>query len=360
MSNNINERIARKRFAKNNKRKRKCFNVNKSCVRLMKNKCIIRAPKVLDIYNHINYEETLRFINSFEKIDKQKIIISFTSCEEVKAAALVLLYAKLETILKSKSDVLISFLYGANFFIKKIINHSGIEFLCSQKYSENNFNTESNHLAIISGVGGQYRDDIIDFIKANIYKNKLSVTQESEYSDAIQEAINNVGFHAYPNQEPQNRFWWLRCSLIKDELYLILYDQGAGIPNTFSKGNKIFDEIDWDDPETLSILAELRDKWSLDKSISVDEIHNNQTKNSQLIGLAMTDDITRVSGKDESKHGQGSKSIKKLVSNNENGMLWIFSNNGLFRFTSEEDMPMLDDFNSSINGTLIQWNIKVI
>lgn len=148
--------------------------------------------------------------------------------------------------------------------------------------------------------------------------------------------------------------------MIKDELYLILYDQGAGIPNTFSKGNKIFDEIDWDDPETLSILAELRDKWSLDKSISVDEIHNNQTKNSQLIGLAMTDDITRVSGKDESKHGQGSKSIKKLVSNNENGMLWIFSNNGLFRFTSEEDMPMLDDFNSSINGTLIQWNIKVI
>lgn len=77
MSNNINERIARKRFAKNNKRKRKCFNVNKSCVRLMKNKCIIRAPKVLDIYNHINYEETLRFINSFEKIDKQKIIISY-------------------------------------------------------------------------------------------------------------------------------------------------------------------------------------------------------------------------------------------------------------------------------------------
>ncbi|HHE3620733.1 TPA: hypothetical protein ACPD3F_000852 [Pasteurella multocida] len=351
--------LAKKRFINNKKRKDKSFNSYKHNHYWHNSGYIFRAPKVLDIYDHNNYEPTLKFINAFDHIENQNITISFIACEKIKAAALVLLYSKLEVVLR-KQAIKVKIIYGANLFIRKIITHSGFEFLCHNQYSENNFQIQSNHLAIISGVGGKYRDEIVDFIKENIYKNKLSVTQENQYSDAIQEAINNVGFHAYPDKEAKYKYWWLRCSLIDDELYLILYDQGTGIPNTFTKGNKIFDEIDWDSPETKDILMELSTKWSLPDSIDINKLQTDQIKSSQLIGLAMEDDITRLSGKDEDKHGQGSKSIKKLVSSNENGMLWIFSNDGLFRFTNEDDMPKLDDFNSSINGTLIQWNIKVI
>ena len=77
------------------------------------------------------------------------------------------------------------------------------------------------------------------------------------------------------------------------------------------------------------------------------------------IFFAMADDITRMTGDDELKHGQGSKSIKRLVSSHENGILWIFSNRGLYRYKNDDSPPWLKDYKQSINGTLIQWNIKV-
>lgn len=64
-----------------------------------------------------------------------------------------------------------------------------------------------------------------------------------------------------------------------------------------------------------------------------------------------------VTGTDSSKHGQGSKSIKALVADNDIGTLWIYSNDGLYKLKSGSVETI--DLPKRMHGTLIQWNIKV-
>ncbi|KNE85439.1 hypothetical protein [Aggregatibacter aphrophilus] len=329
---------------------------------MKKRKNIFRCPRIFTIYNNEYRNESLAFINSLDLIIKNnltEVTISFFSCIDIKAAAMVLLYSKLETILAS-SHVKIHFLFSPFYGdLQLLLKKSGFAYLLKHRKSKNNLERGQEGMPIISGVGGKFRDEIIDFIQYQIYKNKLTPEQEHILSDAIYEAINNVTLHAYPEHDACHRPWWLMCDLFENELYLVLYDQGSGIPKTFCKGNKLFDSIDWESDEAKQVLTELIDKFGLSQNISIPSIEAISTSESTAIHLAMTDDITRMTGKDEEKHGQGSKSIKKLVSSHENGTLWVFSCGGLMKYLNDDTLPELVDLPIPINGTLIQWNIKV-
>lgn len=323
---------------------------------------ILRCHKYLDIYNPRYYEETLKFIHSLDKLKIEsfvkEFVISFIQTKEIKAAASVLLYAKLEELLSYNLKFRLR--TDFNIAIANQLKRAGFYTLMRQGNQNNIFSC--NKLPIISGKSGEFREEIIDFIKEQIYQNKFDDNLEYVYGDAIQEAINNVSLHAYPNKKDQEKKWWLYCTLINDELYLVLYDRGNGIPKTFTKGNQLFDEIDWSDEELREEIQQNLDRWGLEipsPTENLTDIDNVKSSDSARIYFAMADDITRMIGKDELKHGQGSKSIKKLVSSHEEGILWIFSNKGLFRYHNDDTMPFLQNFNHSINGTLIQWNIKV-
>ena len=100
---------------------------------------IFPTPNILNIYNEEFYESTVRYINSLDSIIKNKyknVIISFVDCEYIKAAAMMILYAKIETILK-KSDVNISIKMSLNNEINKFIKQAGLIFLCANRCSEN-------------------------------------------------------------------------------------------------------------------------------------------------------------------------------------------------------------------------------
>ena len=61
---------------------------------MKKRKNIFRCPKVFTIYNNRYRDDSLAFINSLELIEKNNITeatISFFSCVEIKAAAMVML-----------------------------------------------------------------------------------------------------------------------------------------------------------------------------------------------------------------------------------------------------------------------------
>ncbi|URJ85781.1 hypothetical protein M9411_03505 [Pasteurella multocida] len=348
--------LSKKRFKKKCKRSSK---IRKSTDRFLYGS-LFRCPEYLTVYDEKFYEKTLGFINSLEMIATHKIKkakISFVNCKELKAAAIVLLYAKLDSIIKLYDIELEIIGSITSPKVNKMLKISGFYELLNRKGTlEHKFNEFESFLPVINGVGGQYRDEIVDFIKEKIYKNGLSPSQEHIYGDAIQEAINNVSIHAYPNSAPEHKKWWVKCDLVHDELFLVLYDQGEGIPSTFVKGNKLFDEIDWNSDMALEVFSEVRKRFNLD----IDRLDPQfSSKDSVAISLAMYGDLTRMEGKDELKHGQGSKSIKKLVSSNQNGVLWVFSNSGLFKYENEDTLPVLADFSQSINGTLIQWNIKV-
>ena len=324
---------------------------------------IFPTPNILNIYNEESYESTVRYINSLDSIIKNKykyVIISFADCEYIKAAAMMILYAKIETILK-KSDVNISIKMSLNNEINKFIKQVGLVFLCTNRCSENDIRKTKDDYPIINGNEGEFRDDIIDFIKNEIYQGALTDEEEYTLSDAIQEAMSNVYRHAYPKHTPSNqRPWWWMCTVVDDQLFLLLYDKGQGIPSTFTKGNTLFDEIDWDRSDVKSAITPKLKQYGLPESTNIAEVIKNTTvSDSIMISLAMSDDITRMTGNDEDKHGQGSKSIKKLVSDNKNGKLWVYSNRGLFFYQDDRTLPELYNMRNSIEGTLVQWNIRI-
>ena len=333
----------------------------------------VRMPERLDIYDSTQaINETLATLSRLERhlvSDFHLITLDFSQTKIIKAAAILILFSIIDRLIheKSKEIKIILRINHDEQAIKtrSILTKSGLLSLCNRRGYQNIFNLP--HLPIISSSGGKYREQIVDFIAAKIYKS-MPPELEYIYSDAIQEAINNVTAHAYLSlPETTPRKWWLLCELLNDQLYLVIYDSGVGIPNTFNI-NYDFSNLEWDNETTQQHFKQIYSEnisWLASEYPSfetfLESVKQNKTSVNELpdhlkIYMAMHGDMTR---KEEDKHGQGSKSIKALVSNNSSGVLWIFSGNGRMKFREEASRPILDGIPNKLTGTLIQWNIRV-
>ncbi|MET4863027.1 ATP-binding protein [Morganella morganii] len=314
----------------------------------------IKVPETFCIYSFNdkkNFRRVVDIINDTGKRKNTKVLLDFSQTLYVKAAAVLAFYAAVETSIKQNTSykiVALSRKQQVNDMLKK----SGLVTLCRNNISIPTF--DCDHMPVISGISGQYRDDIVDFIQKKIYNDKMSAATESIYGGAVQEAINNVYYHAYPDLDPEDRRWWVKCELVDDQLFLVIYDKGVGIPATVTKNKWYGSTLEQSYPELVSkVVNELkRDGISINNV----KLHAAFSLVSDAIKIAvsMADDVT---GTGKTQHGQGSKSIKALVNKNERGKLWIYSNKGLYKIN--EGTAEVVDLPASIEGTLIQWNIKV-
>ena len=208
-------------------------------------------------------------------------------------------------------------------------------------------------MPIISSVGSQQMEEIIDFIQRRIFKDNMSPTTEHAYGDAVSETINNVGLHAYPNTPLEEKRWWLMCSTFGRKLYLAIYDCGVGIPKTVIKKPWFFPLLKNSDPDQYRKLIE--EMPHLDAT-GIEILVPKRIPDERLIYYSMQSDVT---GTKQEKHGQGSKSIKALVNDTKDGLLWVFSNHGLYNFNVEDQQPGEAKLRMKFPGTLIQWNIEI-
>ncbi|WP_230090595.1 hypothetical protein [Pseudoalteromonas rubra] len=192
-------------------------------------------------------------------------------------------------------------------------------------------------LPIIKGTAeGEEFESVVDHIIENIIEN-CTAEMERKVGSAVSETVSNVKLHAYPSadNDSNNKAWWLMCSEIEGSLYLAIYDSGVGIPKTIHKRSWISDFIVNSAPHLVKAWTSHRDVDKINISM---EAGRTQTK--------------------EKKHGKGSKSIRALVEETPDGKLWVFSNNGLYQI-DENSAIHLVEHESSILGTLVQWNIKI-
>lgn len=196
-------------------------------------------------------------------------------------------------------------------------------------------------------------DDILDFIQNCVYKNKMLPEVEYKYGDAVSETINNVGLHAYPGRVSGQKKWWLLCNVIGDQLYLAIYDRGVGIPKTVLEKPWLLASMEKEFPDKYE---EIKKEFPDFENMGLNLFVTKKLTDPQLIYLSMLGD---VSGTKKDKHGQGSKSIKALVDETDDGKLWIFSNKGLYKFSLEEDGAEMYRLPNKMLGTLVQWNIKI-
>lgn len=361
------ERASLHRWEISQRRKQKIYNYNN---KQLPNSKMLYTPEILDIYGKDGIDRSLAFIHRLQKYQYNTILdftLNFRNCKTLKAAALVTIFSIVERIIVDyhKQVKLVLPTQKQAPHILKTLRKSGLIELCREKKVENYF--DRNYLPIVSSSGGRFREEIVDFIVKKIYQ-EMPPSLENIYADAIQEAINNVTAHAYiaENKNIIKR-WWLLCDVIGDQLYLVIYDAGIGIPQSLEVHiNK--NELDFSQPETISELREHYNNFpELNQHSTFEQLLSilNSAKfpekfpDEQKIYLAMIGNFTRKTGNDELKHGQGSKSIKALVSTNDDGILWIFSGLGRVKFVNDVIKPDLMSLPKHLTGTLIQWNIKV-
>ncbi|WP_272527600.1 MULTISPECIES: ATP-binding protein [unclassified Providencia] len=314
----------------------------------------IQFPEIFCIYeyeNKKNFRNVLEIIDNIDRETKTKVMLDFSKVRYLKVAAMLILYASVEKAIFRGISFKVCSLSKEN-KVNRILKNSGFITLCRNNELIPFF--DQDYMPVVSGIGGQYRDEIVDFIQEKIYKDRMSPDTESIYGGAVHETINNVSYHAYPELDANKKRWWVKCDLTKEQLYLAIHDKGVGIPETVTNKSWYGDTLTLSQPKLVKKIHEDLMKNDLDVSQLRLKIALGLVSDAIKIAVSMVDDI---SGTGETKHGQGSKSIKALVNKNEHGKLWIFSRNGLY-IINGDDVKVID-LPSPVKGTLIQWNIKV-
>jgi hypothetical protein len=174
----------------------------------------------------------------------------------------------------------------------------------------------------------QLRLEIEALVGFNIKKHLLF--------EGLSEAITNVGQHAYPDTSFGVKQWWLSASYDREDrrLCVMFYDQGAGIPATLPTS------------DVVERLREYFDFWPDSKKIEA----------AMEVGRSATG---------SSERGKGLQNLVEFAKAHAEGRLSIYSLKGMYRMiaSGEGDTQNVEilkrDNTHSINGTLIEWEVKL-
>lgn len=156
--------------------------------------------------------------------------------------------------------------------------------------------------------------------------------------EGLSEAITNVGHHAYPSIVVNSRKqWWVSASYNRQsrELFVMFYDQGAGIPVTLPTQWHSFEHL-------REIFGRLNDSQKIEAAMKY--------------GRSSTKLVER---------GKGLRNLVEFAKVHEEGRLSIYSLRGLYRLTRTGENETTEtgmagqDHKTSIGGTLIEWSVKL-
>ncbi|MEH9342905.1 hypothetical protein RAF24_11415 [Klebsiella pneumoniae] len=307
----------------------------------------IPAPSALDLFNPENYKLFIEFITLIRDCinDGEKVLIDFRNTNAIKACAVIVLYAYIDFLQRQTKDktVIAITTCGSTrvnnwFKICGIWGITGFQRVTADKL---------NSMEIVSAVAGKTKNNqesaearekiknVLKYIKGTIYEGKISVSDGQKLYAALTESISNVGLHAYSNETQFSEFisdigkrWWILAHKVEEQLYLMVYDMGEGIPVTLVK------------KDFFTLIA---------------QIFNPKT-DSDKIYAAVQYGETRMNSQ---KHGKGLPDMKRYVVDNPEGQLHIFSGMGRYSYNAANNAEEQFDLPYSIGGTLIQWNVSL-
>ncbi|PWD86339.1 hypothetical protein [Ignatzschineria cameli] len=336
-------RAKKMQFRSFRKRKRK----RKHHIIRVSSRIKVIAPETLNLFTQNEYASFIEFITIIRDhvYNGEQILIDFLETKSIKICALTVLYAHIDFFQKlTKNKKVIALTRCKTSRLNNWFKVCGLWKLTRH----NNCNPEiSNSMEIVSAVAGLPPDsdeaalvkskirNILIFIRDTIYDGRISPEENNNLYAALTESISNVGLHAYSNDKLFLEFiteigkrWWILAHKVEDQLFLIIYDMGEGIPITLVR----------------------RNFFSL-----IQQMFNPET-DSDKISAAIKYGETRMQS---DKHGKGLTDIKRYVEDNPKGELHIFSGMGRYSYHTNSGQVETTDLPYSIGGTLIQWNINL-
>lgn len=337
-------------------------------------KPVLPAPRKLDLSDNGLNDDLSEFFVLLEALleSNKHIYISFKDTVIVRLPMFLMIVA-----IQDKYDAKISIIWSKESpYVNWLIQDAGA-FLSAVERREAMYDLDVPRIPVISGSNEEFdelSEALVDAIRDKYYDGEIPPNIESRISQAIVETLENVGRHAYPNESlDSNKKWWLICSIGHNHaskqdryMYLAIYDRGRGIPLSFEDSQvfqhrvkkyypKEYRELvlgeDSEANKVGAVRGLLRSMKSYVKPL------RDTIGDSGLIYASMMHDITRIN---DANHGQGSVSIKDVVTEDPDSCLLIFSNKGCYQYNkgSDEEHSRYE-YKNELSGTLLQWSINL-
>lgn len=213
----------------------------------------------------------------------------------------------------------------------------------SEKLPDNNSSCKTSSLSLVKYIKGRCGDKAKTRILKNEIRNIVAdkICKWTFLDSGLSEAITNVSHHAYPknyNYSEDDKNWYLTGSYSKktNELKIVFYDQGIGIPKSLPS-SEIWERV-------LS--------WFSKYSIA------DRKQHEVLLKAAVELDRTSTF---ESDRGKGLQDLLEFVKQRGDGYLSILSLKGLFKYTMTKGKGSVksENFDQPIYGTLIIWSVTL-
>ena len=305
----------------------------------------ITVPSVIDFQK--NYEETVKFIGSIKDCVFQEdrfAFLDFSECKEISAEACVVLAAEIDRCRRRMLNS-VSGSYPENFDVYSLLNGLGFFKMLKIQAIAPTFHDPAKFDVVKLRSGKEFKEDhpenLMRGIKELFFtenKEKFVTPYGKKIYRALTEAAYNTAEHAYPldfvNKERKTcvPVWWRAGFKNKKDnmVFIVLYDQGAGIPNTLN--------TNW-----RKQLEKLSSVWG------------GKPPDHEKIKLAM--DLGK-SGTETEGRGRGSNDMQSIIRENLGGFLSIFSYNGKYVYSSR-DKCETELLSHRLGGTLVTWKISL-
>lgn len=293
----------------------------------------IAAPETFNLNNAVARNELLIFLHNIlhRLICGDKVKISFDMTKLLTPGGTLFFIATIENLLKKYPNQ-ITCNYPNDETVEQLFQHIGALAMLGLS-SRRAISAENvRHWRYLNGTT-TYTEGFITLFKyyADEIKNDIS----SLY-DSMVEAITNTIQHAYESSnvlKKDERKWWMFSQQVNGKITVVICDLGMGIPNSIS--NK---------PELRDYVLKLKN------------IHRKRI-NTSLIEIAVRSTRSRTK---LSHRGKGLPDMLNVVRNGNVGSFLIHSYKGAFSFNAESKQESSGrDFDTSIPGTLIQWEIPL-
>jgi hypothetical protein len=269
-------------------------------------------------------------------LNKQSVCLNLKNVEQLQPSATLLFISELHRITKLKEkNVKIHCIFPNSRKVKQVFSKLNLfKFLGKPCNIVDSLAENIQHWQFAYGAKaeGEKTDVILDK-----YDGQITKRLTSGLYVGLTEAMANSHHHAYirtrsDNLDPDKKVsnWWMLSQERGKFLYVAFCDLGVGIPETL--------------PTTHPSL------WQ--KIISLGQVTNNDGLTiKEATGLKMT-------GTDKKGRGYGLNQMVNTVANELQGIIKIYSNHGMYRAESN-DKNFVENFDSSINGTIIEWTIPI-
>ena len=304
----------------------------------------IIMPKVFSLTT--NYAETMGVIRDMRVAalaERRSIMLHFTTLEAIEPAAGLVLVAEIDRLRSLRGHSSVTGTYPTNHAIYNLLCEMGffsllkiVEIARRPTISDDDDGTVFLRFMSDNRVPAEEVDRFVSIIEKHIVS--LNTLARERLVAAIIEAMANTLDHAHPapvHLETMRNRWWMssRVSLTENEVTIVLFDQGVGIPSTLDP--TAYESI----RAVLSSLTKLR--------------LSAQPTDGEMI-LAATEYHRSGTGSDG--RGRGFADMKRFVDICADGELRVLSNRGSYHYVSGKDGYQNAEI--SLGGTLIEWRFR--